>query len=120
VRIARVQLIVLDRLVALRSTSAGERVLQDCVMDILRVLAAPDLDVRRKTLALALDLVSSRNVDEMVMFLRKVRSILSFFFLYTFSVCLTYCQTVANLTIGHFLSGQAFVVHLHIFVKGIF
>ena len=43
-------------------------------MDILRVLIAPDVEVRRKTLALALDLVTSRNVDEMVMFLRKVGS----------------------------------------------
>ena len=67
-----VKLIVLDRLITLRSTAAGERVLQDAVMDILRVLAAPDIEVRRKTLALALELVSSRNVDEMVMFLRKV------------------------------------------------
>ena len=41
-------------------------------MDILRVLAAPDIEVRRKTLALALDLISSRNVEEMCMFLRKV------------------------------------------------
>jgi coatomer subunit beta len=42
------------------------------VMDILRVLSAPDLEVRRKTLQLVLDLVSSRNVEEMAMFLRKV------------------------------------------------
>lgn len=33
-------------------------------MDILRVLAAPDLEVRKKTLNLALDLVSSRNIEE--------------------------------------------------------
>lgn len=33
-------------------------------MDILRVLAASDLEVRRKTLNLALDLISSRNVEE--------------------------------------------------------
>lgn len=37
---------------------------QDLVMDILRVLATPDLEVRKKTLQLALDLVSSRNVEE--------------------------------------------------------
>ena len=40
-------------------------------MDILRALASPDLDVRRKTLNLALDLVSSRNVSELVKFLEK-------------------------------------------------
>jgi len=33
-------------------------------MDILRVLSAPDLEVRKKTLNLALDLVSSRNIEE--------------------------------------------------------
>ncbi len=47
-------------------------------MDILRVLAAPDVEVRRKTLALALDLVHSRNVDEMVIFLRKVSCVFCF------------------------------------------
>lgn len=40
-------------------------------MDILRVLSSPDLEVRKKTLALALDLVSSRNVEEMVLVLKK-------------------------------------------------
>ena len=33
-------------------------------MDVLRVLASPDLEVRRKTLNLALDLVSSRSIGE--------------------------------------------------------
>ncbi|KAL3183594.1 hypothetical protein MRX96_033700 [Rhipicephalus microplus] len=64
-----VKLIVLDRLIALRETQ--ERILQELAMDVLRVLAASDLEVRRKTLALALDLVSSRNVEEMVLVLRK-------------------------------------------------
>lgn len=33
-------------------------------MDILRVLSAPDLEVRKKTLSLALDLITSRNIEE--------------------------------------------------------
>lgn len=33
-------------------------------MDIVRVLSSPDLEVRKKCLDLVLDLVSSRNVDE--------------------------------------------------------
>ena len=37
---------------------------QDLVMDILRVLSSPDLEVRKKTLQLALSLVSSRNIEE--------------------------------------------------------
>ncbi|KAF4529371.1 hypothetical protein B566_EDAN017639 [Ephemera danica] len=47
-----VKLIVLDRLIALKEHPAHERVLQDLVMDILRVLASPDLEVRKKTLNL--------------------------------------------------------------------
>lgn len=33
-------------------------------MDILRVLSSPDLEVRKKTLQLVLDLVTSRNIHE--------------------------------------------------------
>lgn len=47
-----VKLIVLDRLIALKEHPTQERVLQDLVMDILRVLASPDLEVRKKTLNL--------------------------------------------------------------------
>lgn len=52
-----VKLIVLDRLQALKNIggsadSGSSRVLQDLVMDVLRVLASPDLEVRKKTLAL--------------------------------------------------------------------
>lgn len=35
-------------------------------MDILRVLSAPDLEVRKKTLNIALDLVTSRNIEEVL------------------------------------------------------
>lgn len=66
-----VKLIVLDRLIALKDHPSHERVLQELVMDILRVLSSPDLEVRKKTLALALDLVSSRNIEEMVLVLKK-------------------------------------------------
>ena len=45
--------------------------LQELVMDILRVLSSPDLEVRRKTLSLAMDLVTSRNIEEMVLVLKK-------------------------------------------------
>ncbi|KAI1727742.1 coatomer beta subunit appendage platform domain-containing protein [Ditylenchus destructor] len=66
-----IKLIVLDRLTALRENVPNEKVLQELVMDILRVLSATDYEVRKKILQLALDLVSSRNVQEMVMFLKK-------------------------------------------------
>ena len=66
-----VKLIVLDRLVGLREVLPSDKVLQELVMDILRVLSTTDYEVRRKILQLALELVSSRNVQEMVMFLKK-------------------------------------------------
>lgn len=66
-----VKLIVLDRLIALKEQPSQERVLQELVMDILRVLATPDAEVRKKTLSLALDLVSTRNVEDIVLVLKK-------------------------------------------------
>ncbi|KAJ8662652.1 hypothetical protein O0I10_001616 [Lichtheimia ornata] len=64
-----VKLIVLDRLDNLLSKQ--ERKLDDLVMDILRILSSPDIDVRRKTLRIAMDLVSSRNVQDVILFLKK-------------------------------------------------
>lgn len=66
-----VKLIVLDRLITLKELPAHEKILQELVMDIMRVLTATDLEVRKKTLELALDLVSSRNIEEMVLVLKK-------------------------------------------------
>jgi coatomer subunit beta len=37
---------------------------QELVMDIMRVLNSPDQEVRKKTLNLALELVTSRTVEE--------------------------------------------------------
>jgi coatomer subunit beta len=36
----------------------------DVVMDTLRALASPSLDIRRKTLDISLDLITQRNIDE--------------------------------------------------------
>ena len=66
-----VKLIVLDRLVAMKDSPAYEKILAELVMDILRVLSSPDLEVRRKTLSLAMELVTSRNIEEMVLILKK-------------------------------------------------
>jgi len=57
---------------AMKESPAHEKILQELVMDILRVLSSPDLEVRRKTLNLAMDLVTSRNIDELVLVLKKV------------------------------------------------
>lgn len=45
-----VKLIVLDRLVAMKESSeAIERIMQDLVMDILRILVSPDIEVRAQS-----------------------------------------------------------------------
>ncbi|KAI0685082.1 coatomer protein [Cytidiella melzeri] len=63
------KLIVLDRLDALRSRHG--HVLDGLVMDILQILTSTDLEVRRKAISIVLSMVSSRNVEEVVLFLKK-------------------------------------------------
>ena len=38
--------------------------MQDMLMDVLRALSTPNLDIRQKTLDLALDLITHRNIVE--------------------------------------------------------
>jgi coatomer subunit beta len=57
-----VKLIVLERVATLRRKN--QTVLDDLVMEILRILSSPDLDVRKKALDIALELVTSRTVEE--------------------------------------------------------
>jgi len=64
-----VKLIVLDRVDQLRKKNPG--VLDDLTMEILRVLSSTDIDVRKKALDLALEMVSSKNVEEVVLLLKK-------------------------------------------------
>ncbi|KAB8114405.1 hypothetical protein EE612_053800 [Oryza sativa] len=64
-----VKLIVLDRLHELRASHRD--VMVDVVMDVLRALSSPNVDVRRKVLDLVLDLLTPRNVEEVVMYLKK-------------------------------------------------
>ncbi|KAI1179361.1 Coatomer, beta subunit [Nemania sp. FL0916] len=64
-----VKLIVLDRVDQLRQRNEG--VLDDLIMEILRVLSSPDIDVRRKALGIALEMVSSKNVEEVILLLKK-------------------------------------------------
>ncbi|VVC91126.1 unnamed protein product [Leptidea sinapis] len=68
-----VKLIVVGKLRALRADGgeAAARALPDLAMDVLRVLAASDLDVRRQTLHLALELATSRHAEELVSVLCK-------------------------------------------------
>ncbi|KAK3905684.1 coatomer subunit beta [Staphylotrichum tortipilum] len=64
-----VKLIVLDRVDELRQKNEG--ILDDLTMEILRVLSSPDIDVRKKSLEIALEMVSSKNVEEVVLLLKK-------------------------------------------------
>ncbi|KAI4134230.1 MAG: hypothetical protein LQ347_001702 [Umbilicaria vellea] len=64
-----VKLIVLDRVDQLRRRNEG--VLDDLTMEILRVLSSPDIDVRRKALGIAMEMVSSKNVEEVILLLKK-------------------------------------------------
>ena len=46
------------------------KVLQEMIMDIIRVLSSPNLDIRKKTLDIMLDLVVPKNIDEVMQVLR--------------------------------------------------
>ncbi|QHO32899.1 Coatomer subunit [Arachis hypogaea] len=43
----------------------------EMVMDVLRALSSPNLDIRRKTIDIALELITPRNIDEVVLMLKK-------------------------------------------------
>ncbi|WFD32371.1 coatomer subunit beta [Malassezia sp. CBS 17886] len=64
-----VKLIVLDRLDALRHRH--EHVLDPLVLDLLRILSSPDMDVRKKVLAMSFDMLSVRSVEEVILLLKK-------------------------------------------------
>ena len=49
----------------------NEGILDDLVMEILRVLSSPDIDVRGKALSIAMEMISSKNVEEVVLLLKK-------------------------------------------------
>ncbi|KAJ3864388.1 adaptin N terminal region-domain-containing protein [Lentinula novae-zelandiae] len=64
-----VKLIVLDRLEALRAKH--EHILDGLIMDVLQILGNSDMDVRRKAMNIVLSMTSSRNVEEVALFLKK-------------------------------------------------
>ncbi|XP_057452814.1 coatomer subunit beta-1-like [Lotus japonicus] len=64
-----VKLIVLVRLNELKSSN--REIMVEMVMDVLRALSIPNPDIRRKTIGIALELITSRNIDEVVMMLKK-------------------------------------------------
>ncbi|CAN8301610.1 unnamed protein product [Cochlearia groenlandica] len=64
-----VKLIVLDRLNELKASH--REIMVEMIMDVLRSLSSPNLDIRRKTLDIVLELVTPRNVNEVVQTLKK-------------------------------------------------
>ncbi len=64
-----VKLIVLDRLGELKKHHS--KVVQEVLMDILRALSSPNIHICKKTLALAIDLVGPRNIEEVMTLLKK-------------------------------------------------
>lgn len=64
-----VKLIVLDRIADLKERH--REVMQEMLMDVLRALSSPNLDLRQKTLDIALDMLTSKNVAEVVSLFKK-------------------------------------------------
>lgn len=64
-----VKLIVLERLAEIKERHT--RVLSELLMDMLRALTSPNVDICKRTLEIAMDLVSSRNIDEVIQVLKR-------------------------------------------------
>jgi len=64
-----VKMIVLDRLATIKLHHS--KILQEMLMDVLRALASPNMEIREKALAMAMDLVSPKNIEEVILVLKK-------------------------------------------------
>jgi len=64
-----VKLIVLEKLMDMRQHHP--KILQELLMDIMRALSSPNSDIRRKTLDISMELISPRNINEVVSVLKK-------------------------------------------------
>ena len=64
-----VKLIVLERLEALKKKHA--KILQELLMDILRAISSPNPDICKKVLDVSMDVVTARNVQEVVNVLKR-------------------------------------------------
>ena len=64
-----IKLIVLDRLTDIKASS--KEVLQEVLMDMLKILSSPNLEIRRKVLDICMDLVNPATIDEVVGVLKK-------------------------------------------------
>lgn len=64
-----VKLIVLDRLAEMKKFHS--KIVQEVLMDILRVLSTPNILICRKALDVAIDLVGPRNIEEVMLLLKR-------------------------------------------------
>ena len=64
-----VKLIVLHQLNELKSSHRD--IMVEMIMDVLRALSSPNLDIRRNTLDIVLELITPRNINEVVLTLKK-------------------------------------------------
>ncbi|OQR81300.1 coatomer subunit beta [Thraustotheca clavata] len=64
-----VKLIVLDRLADLKKHHT--KILQEVLMDVMRALSSPNLDICKKVLEIAMSLVSPRNIEEVISHLKR-------------------------------------------------
>jgi coatomer subunit beta len=64
-----VKLIVLERLEGLKKKHS--KILQELLMDILRALSSPNIDICKKVLDIAMDAVTIRNVQDVVTVLKR-------------------------------------------------
>lgn len=64
-----VKLVILQRLSNLKKRN--EKILQELLMDIMKTLSSPNQEIRQATIELALELVSPRNVEDVVGLLKK-------------------------------------------------
>lgn len=60
---------MLDRLEEIKKKHP--KVMQDLVIDMLKALAAPNMDTRTKILNIALDLVTPQNISEVIQYLKR-------------------------------------------------
>jgi len=64
-----IQLIVLERLEDLKGKYG--KVMQEVLMDVMRALSSPSVEICRKVLDVTMDLVTQRNVEEVVTLLKR-------------------------------------------------
>jgi coatomer subunit beta len=64
-----VKLIVLDRLKELKKSF--RKVLQEVLMDMMRALTSPNLEIKKRVLDIAMDLLQPNNIDEVIMKLKQ-------------------------------------------------